>query len=780
MSVSRRAVTGLAIVAVTAAALILLIARFSAQPGQTTNTTAPETAPADRVPVTSEELIAAALKAGDLTYEESLLQRAYAIFDDPRQDRQFRSPVINWPAAVPLLHEINEKEQTLSAHVLEELLPFRVRPSDPRSIVNRPRAEVLPADNPRDLRWRSYLVPRTTVRIWMMGTEQVLRDKYAPLVQQVWGVFDRFFPHPTGDDGRGDPFYDIDEAIDVYLVEMSTLDPRRRDCSPGQFGCSLDDLGYASGYTPDVGGADHRRSGYVLADIGMPDDVLQQVIAHELAHVTQHNFDTGEALSIGIGESTATWVEYKVTKAINKVPDMAYSALDPAVSGNALFNVLHQPLNTGAPNYRSWLFYLHASMDLGDDVVTRIWQRASREGFDGYKAVDEVVPFKTHFPTFTVRNWNIDPVPAQYKTRDSGFRPQRKPTLVKPMPSGVGEVQLNEPLPEIAARYYHYTAFDDAVRRITVQNFYAALSLEQAHVWAIKKIAGDWKPPEDWSGRSVVVLCRDLPDEAVSELVLIVSNSDMTQSIPAQHPHPHVLSEDVGCETVEGTARATLRLKDPETDTDMSYVANFTTVQFKPRSVQDQLFNTEYDLLPTSVVWIAAGKKDGCAVEGRAVARIPSFQDLPLDPTRPAYGYLNIVGEKGGDFHSVKISAIPVEPGAQLTKTCPGNPPVVTREPFRVQWLLMILTAPNIHTGNAVMFAGTQTFDPARIQDNMPMNPSSALSGLLNSAGRGFITPEIQRQLKEAQEALDRVAAERSGRMVYTFEWELKPRVRTP
>jgi hypothetical protein len=34
--------------------------------------------------------------------------------------------------------------------------------------------------------------------------------------------------------------------------------------------------------------------------------------------------------------------------------------------------------------------------------------------------------------------------------------------------------------------------------------------------------------------------------------------------------------------------------------------------------------------------------------------------------------------------------------------------------------------------------------------------------------------------MKEAQEALDRIAAERGGRVVYTFEWELQPRSGTP
>jgi hypothetical protein len=112
-----------------------------------------------------------------------------------------------------------------------------------------------------------------------------------------------------------------------------------------------------------------------------------------------------------------------------------------------------------------------------------------------------------------------------------------------------------------------------------------------------------------------------------------------------------------------------------------------------------------------------------------------------------------------------------------LTVTCPGNPPVVTKEPFGVQWLLNVLQQANTHESGGIVYKGKQTFDPARIQNNTPMNPGSALSGLLdaNSPGRGFLTDEMQQKLKEAQAALDRIAAERGGRVVYTFEWELKP-----
>ena len=36
-------------------------------------------------------------------------------------------------------------------------------------------------------------------------------------------------------------------------------------------------------------------------------------------------------------------------------------------------------------------------------------------------------------------------------------------------------------------------------------------------------------------------------------------------------------------------------------------------------------------------------------------------------------------------------------------------------------------------------------------------------------------TPEIQQKLKEAQAALERNAAQNSGKLVYTFDWDLRP-----
>jgi hypothetical protein len=294
-------------------------------------------------------------------------------------------------------------------------------------------------------------------------------------------------------------------------------------------------------------------------------------------------------------------------------------------------------------------------------------------------------------------------------------------------------------------------------------------------VWALKKIDDTWKSPEDWTDDGERTLCRDVPDEAVTELILIVSNGHLDQPLPRQ-PKLRVIGEDVGCGYVDGSAKATLRLRGDGQD--ITYVSSRATLRFRPRTVQDQPGNVQYDLLPTSVTWTVSGRRGDCTVAGQAVVTIPAYVDQPFDPTRLAWGSLNIVGANDGDFHSLRVQA--VDPSAMKTVTCPGAPPTVSREPFDSVWLLHVLSEKNSH-GSGAAYKGKQTFDFANPQANMPMSPGEALKILPDATGAGaFITPEMQRALKEAQEALDRIAAESGGKTVYTFEWELKPTAGAP
>jgi hypothetical protein len=498
-------------------------------------------------------------------------------------------------------------------------------------------------------------------------------------------------------------------------------------------------------------------------------------IAHELAHVTQNNYDYQEIQnpkSKWVVEGTASWVEHNVLKALNVTPKIAYGFVEGNANGTGLFQNLHRSLDLPVHWYGTWLFFFHASLELGDDVVTKVWEKAS--SVDASSAVNLVIPFEQHLPRFAVRNVNDDdplPDPMTYRTHDRTFPrseyPYPQSTFSSPAP--VTELEApEEPLPHLASAYFRFK-FPANIRRVTFQNMYRVLS--DAHVWAIPKVGGQWKVPEDWSRDEQRVFCRDYPTEDLSELVLIVTNAHEQNALPNGHPKPRVLAEDVGCPMIEGWSTSRLRIRGERRD--ISYVSSRATLRFRPRTVQDQPGNVQYDLLPTSVTWTAKGTQDDCRVEGQAVVTIPSYVDQPLDPSRPAWGYLNVVGADGGDFHSVQVSA--VDPSARMSKTCPGDPPMVSLVPFDSVWLLHVLSEKNTHNGGPV-YKGKQTFDTANPLPNMPMSPGEALKILPSAPGAGaFITPEIEAQLKEAQRALERMAAESGGKVVYTFEWELKP-----
>jgi hypothetical protein len=212
----------------------------------------------------------------------------------------------------------------------------------------------------------------------------------------------------------------------------------------------------------------------------------------------------------------------------------------------------------------------------------------------------------------------------------------------------------------------------------------------------------------------------------------------------------------VGCEFVEGWAKATLRVKDENTD--ISYVSSSAKLRFKPRAspLQDAPGATHYDLMPTSVIWTAAGHEGDCTISGQIVINIPSFENQPLDllPTRPAHGYLNVVGLDSGDFHSVMVRAM--DPKAVFKKTCPD--PVIIDYGSPAAFLLHIIFQPNTYEGPTVAFKGTKIIDMAKPTGFLDLMPPGAA-------------------LDVARQALGQAPgkASGSGSQIYTGEWELRP-----
>ena len=275
---TRRSTYLMTVLVLIGVAIALLVRGRSSTPDATadaasTSAAAPASAP-NTMPKSSEDLIAEALAAGDLTYEESLLARAYALHDDPRLETAFRSQVVDWEAGTPLLIEIDAKEATLSTDLLAKLEPFRVRPNDPRSIYNQPRADAVKAQYLPAAGWQSLPVPGTRTRVWGKSAQAQL-GKYVAMTQRVWSVFNQFLPYPSGDNGAPPSQINPDQAIDIYLLNGPEVDPRNWNCYnrsvTGTQTCMLFTAYGRTLFAPPIRG--RHSSGYVLINAAHPDPI---------------------------------------------------------------------------------------------------------------------------------------------------------------------------------------------------------------------------------------------------------------------------------------------------------------------------------------------------------------------------------------------------------------------------------------------------------------------------------------------------------------------------
>lgn len=87
-------------------------------------------------PIVAPARIAAALEAGRIDYGTSLLYRAYALYDDPQLPDEYLGNVPEEDTA--LFSEIALAGDRLSDDIRQELVPYTVRPDDPRSIHAQP------------------------------------------------------------------------------------------------------------------------------------------------------------------------------------------------------------------------------------------------------------------------------------------------------------------------------------------------------------------------------------------------------------------------------------------------------------------------------------------------------------------------------------------------------------------------------------------------------------------------------------------------------------------
>jgi hypothetical protein len=272
-------------------------------------------------------------------------------------------------------------------------------------------------------------------------------------------------------------------------------------------------------------------SSYIQINTLRQGDALLDTLAHELGHSGQYAYDAYEPA--WLMDATAAWIAVRVVQKLNAMQTRAYESVPLFYEG------LHEPLtrDEGQNRYGSWLFFFFASMESGDSIVTSIWQDAARAGKQNEDSVDAVFEFQEHFDDFTVRNWNQEPVDPMYKDGNFTTPPRGEPTFPSLKPDlevdldfqGDGTHDIDENLQKLSSLYYRYT-FGPGVKKVTFTN--SVVSNRDAHIWAIPKIGQDWGEPEDWSRDEKHIFCRDSEDQEITEVIIVLSNSNKRNSLP--------------------------------------------------------------------------------------------------------------------------------------------------------------------------------------------------------------------------------------------------------
>jgi hypothetical protein len=519
------------------------------------------------LPPTSEELIAAALDAGDITYEESLLYRAYALYDHPDLPDEFRSPVVDRHAAMGLFAEVLENEATLSPQLLDDLAPFTVRPADPISIFNNPPARQGQVSAAIAAPWVSVPAAGGMARVWVQQsalTDEQL-EQYASETTRVWNALDGIFRYGLPDT-PGAPAVNPDSAIDLYFANVGVIDPRDTACvvPPVPADCVTTSQGGFTGYDqPQVG---NESASYVMIDASVGGVLLTSHIAHELMHVGQHAYDYREPF--WLKDSTATWGAVRVLQELDESRQPNFDYLPDFFKG--LEKTLTRDTEEDLNRYASWLYMFFASMQKGDQIVTKMWENAAADGKQNEKAADAVFKFDTFFDNFAVQNWNQKPPLIDvYKDKDTTF-PNEKPDA-EPLVffGGPEDSKITEELEPLSARYYRYQ-FGSPVKSVIFHN--KLKGKPHAQFWGIARVNGEWQAPEDWTGFEQKGWCLDVPSQHLEELIIVFSNSDMTGKLNSSESS--VVAKTAGCTNWQGTATWTYDITSGNSHSTASSVAD--------------------------------------------------------------------------------------------------------------------------------------------------------------------------------------------------------------
>ena len=329
---------------------------------------------------------------------------------------------------------------------------------------------------------------------------------------QIYPRFKRLLGRTPPSDARERCYNGPDGRLDVYVT---------RDREIGDFLIPEGVRAFVHPFMSNRGCAP-RRPVFALVS----PDVRPAVLAHELFHAFQAAYDVaGDCVRYGSWEeATATWAG-----------DWIYPRDDVEHEQKDAFRYPNGPLSI--QEYSAWVLMRYLSEKSGPGVIRRIEE--AKEDHPEDEHVDVSIPggFRARLPEFAVYAWNQSPLPnlpgigRSFRAWD---RITDKPASERMQLSlgGARTAQREVPMRRmrvLTRAYRDVTVADGAIRRLTFVNPQAADP--NVHVRALlQKADGRWTH-ENWDGRDRVELCRDVPEQDVRRIVLVLTRSSYKRGL---------------------------------------------------------------------------------------------------------------------------------------------------------------------------------------------------------------------------------------------------------
>jgi hypothetical protein len=443
---------------------------------------------------TSIQLITQAVLAGQLTEEQGLIHQVQAVVGDPALPAKYLGKDDGLDGST-ILSEVVARFDTLSAATQEALRPYLLPPSAEGSWLGQQAGAAGLAGAAQE--WDTVTTANGKVKIWYR-TETASHGARAVAIanaldQKIWPELTGLMRAPLPDCGATCSAGGGDDRIDLYLTNV-----RRSYTQP--FTCCSGSSGFA----------------ILRADASFP------YVARALMYIIQYSYPVHSLEEYRwLMHASAQYAMHYVYPAANEDPDYPARHEEHAKADDFLYRTL-DPLETVDDGHEFGAYLLFYWID-DPSTLPDVWSAATNP--NSLAVINNQINegLQWGWPRFAVDNWNREPVDF-YKRNDQLTIGAETVEDIAMTSAGTEEFVID--IPHLTSYYFRFTFPNEALKRIAVFNPIAGAGESTGALWAIMKINGTWRAPQDWSDRSHEIFCRDEPNQHLEELILVLANSE--------------------------------------------------------------------------------------------------------------------------------------------------------------------------------------------------------------------------------------------------------------